>query len=163
MDAKPSRYLGVQFRSRLEARWGVFLTHYHQINSWQYEPVTIATKGGQYTPDFHIKLLDGRELYLEVKPVKVSDETYSWLMSDVADTLKHPLALCIGSFYSKDIRIVYRVSSTQVRIDSFEDFFKQGLHGHSIADRYRFDLHVSVRKPSKKFKKRLKNRRRKGR
>jgi hypothetical protein len=59
IPAIPTRYAGVQFRSRLEARWAAFfdLCRFE----WQYEPFDCDG----YIPDF---LLFGRVL-LEVKPI----------------------------------------------------------------------------------------------
>jgi hypothetical protein len=62
MDAIPTKYKGIQFRSRLEATWAAF---FDALNwKWQYEPCDMAG----WIPDFAIKCLDGKPLYVEVKP-----------------------------------------------------------------------------------------------
>lgn len=53
IKAIPTKYNGVQFRSRLEARWAVFFDHMRF--KWRYEPEPfVAPLWGSYRPDFHI-------------------------------------------------------------------------------------------------------------
>lgn len=59
MMAIPTRYAGVQFRSRLEARWAAFFDLMEF--DWQYEPIDLDG----YIPDF---ILFDRML-VEVKPI----------------------------------------------------------------------------------------------
>ena len=48
----PTLYKGIQFRSRLEARWAVF---FDELGiEWDYEPETFATQYGYYMPDFYL-------------------------------------------------------------------------------------------------------------
>ena len=68
IKAIPTRYAGVQFRSRLEARWAAF---FDKIGwSWEYEPFDLDG----WTPDFSIKQVDGERVLIEVKPF----EFYDW-------------------------------------------------------------------------------------
>jgi hypothetical protein len=61
--AIPTVYKGVQFRSRLEARWAAFFDL--QDIQWEYEPVELAG----YIPDFQIKFFPAAQPWLfEVKP-----------------------------------------------------------------------------------------------
>lgn len=61
-----TRYRGYRFRSRLEARWGVFFQTLGV--PWEYEPQGYKLSDGRwYLPDFRIKLADG-VLWAEVKP-----------------------------------------------------------------------------------------------
>ena len=61
IEAKPTVYDGVQFRSRLEAHWATFFTMIHW--PWIYEPVDL----GEWSPDF---IIDGAiTLLVEVKPL----------------------------------------------------------------------------------------------
>lgn len=58
-----TRYAGCRFRSRLEARWGVFFNHLGI--RWQYEPEGYTlTTGNRYLPDFYLPDLDQ---WVEVK------------------------------------------------------------------------------------------------
>lgn len=61
--AKPTVYQGVEFRSRLEARWAVFFDACGI--SWNYEPRWIELDEGPYLPDF---ILPELRLVVEVKP-----------------------------------------------------------------------------------------------
>lgn len=62
IKAIPTRYAGCHFRSRLEARWAVFLDTLGV--EWEYEAQGYETNGGRYLPDFWIP--DWR-LFVEVK------------------------------------------------------------------------------------------------
>jgi hypothetical protein len=62
-----TRYAGCHFRSRLEARWAVFLDRLGI--EWQYEPEGFDLgRHGWYLPDFRITTEEGTG-YLEVKPL----------------------------------------------------------------------------------------------
>lgn len=52
MKAIETRYAGCRFRSRLEARWAVFLDAM-EIR-WEYEPEGFETSAGWYLPDFRV-------------------------------------------------------------------------------------------------------------
>lgn len=66
-----TRYGGVLFRSRLEARWAVFFDCLHI--PWEYEPQGFDIGDGQaYLPDFILGL--GDLVYAEVKPSVWADE-----------------------------------------------------------------------------------------
>lgn len=58
-----TRYKGYRFRSRLEARWAVFLD-FLKIR-WEYEAEGFELPSGPYLPDFWLPDL---ECWLEVKP-----------------------------------------------------------------------------------------------
>lgn len=67
MRSIPTRYAGCHFRSRLEARWAVFLDTLDV--EWQYEPEGFDMGGaGYYLPDFRIDLEGRGPGWLEVKP-----------------------------------------------------------------------------------------------
>lgn len=61
--AIPTKYAGVNFRSRLEAKWAAFfdLLGFR----WEYEPVEFCG----WMPDFALHPDDGEPIYCEVKPV----------------------------------------------------------------------------------------------
>ena len=59
--AIPTRYAGVRFRSRLEARWAAFFDLVGW--QWEYEPIDLAG----YIPDFMLML--ARPVLVEVKPI----------------------------------------------------------------------------------------------
>ncbi len=59
----PTMFNGIQFRSRLEARWAAMF-HLLGLN-WEYEPMVEV---GYYIPDFALTFPDGLKIYIEVKP-----------------------------------------------------------------------------------------------
>jgi hypothetical protein len=68
MAAIPTTYRGVNFRSRLEARWAVFFDALGW--DWQYEPVDL----NGWIPDFFIPTKSGINLAIEVKPIFFHDD-----------------------------------------------------------------------------------------
>jgi hypothetical protein len=60
--AIPTMYAGVQFRSRLEARWAAFFDLLGW--KWDYEPIDLAG----YIPDFLVRRPLGELFLVEVKP-----------------------------------------------------------------------------------------------
>jgi hypothetical protein len=61
-QAVETRYAGITFRSRLEARWAVFMDEVDI--SWTYEPDRVQLPGGgTYLPDF----VTGNGAFIEVK------------------------------------------------------------------------------------------------
>lgn len=71
-------YKGYRFRSRLEARWAVFLDSLGY--QWQYEPEGFELSDGtKYLPDFYIQGIDTNNeqfcFWLEVKPEQSTDDS----------------------------------------------------------------------------------------
>ena len=67
MKALPTKYSGVTFRSRNEARWAVFFDALGI--RWTYEDQGYKLESGAtYLPDFRIRLASGKYLYVEAKP-----------------------------------------------------------------------------------------------
>lgn len=66
IKAIETRVYGHRFRSRLEARWAVFLTSagFH----WEYEPEGVELDAGRYLPDFRVTR-NGVTIWLEIKPM----------------------------------------------------------------------------------------------
>lgn len=62
IQALPTTYDGVTFRSRTEARWAMAMTLCGE--QWEYEPEGFALPSGPYLPDFW---LPKRKCYAEVK------------------------------------------------------------------------------------------------
>lgn len=65
IKAHPTTYGGVNFRSRLEAKWAAFFDLLDW--TWQYEPIDL----NGWTPDFSIQCHSG-PIYVEVKPIEWS-------------------------------------------------------------------------------------------
>lgn len=71
MKVIPTKFNGVLFRSRLEARWAVFFDAL--MLKWEFEPEGfILSDGTRYLPDFRVISTDGRSNYYEIKPLGVS-------------------------------------------------------------------------------------------
>jgi hypothetical protein len=66
----PTKYKGVQYRSRLEARWAAFFTHMYW--SFRYEPFYLPG----YLPDFIIKGPKRDSCLIEVKPAVTQGDYY---------------------------------------------------------------------------------------
>src|SRR4051794_31093898 len=62
-----TRYAGCFFRSRLEARWAVFLDALGIV--WQYEAEGYELPSTRYLPDFR---LPGLKCFVEIKPFLLS-------------------------------------------------------------------------------------------
>lgn len=61
-EVKPTKFGGVDFKSRLEAKWALFFKEWGI--RWEYEPVRFTDGDMIYTPDFR---LHGRDM-IEIKP-----------------------------------------------------------------------------------------------
>ena len=76
----PSWYRGVQFRSRMEARWAAY---FDLLNlNWIYEPEGYELPSGNYCPDFQIN-----DMLLEVKPNKEAANYVLPKLMDLASML----------------------------------------------------------------------------
>lgn len=69
INAIPTQYKGIEFRSRTEARWAVFLDELGF--KWEYEPEGYQLLSGWYLPDFWLPEIDS---FLEVKPTGDVDD-----------------------------------------------------------------------------------------
>lgn len=67
-NARPTKYKGIQMRSRLEAKFAQHLDS-HKI-TWEYESECFADELGQYLPDFTLRVEGDADIYVEVKPTE---------------------------------------------------------------------------------------------
>jgi hypothetical protein len=139
IEAKPTEYRGVQFKSRLEARWAVFFDYYHMVNEWAYEPTTLSMpeKGWNYTPDFKIDYI-GHHLLFEVKPVEVTEEHHYLLDCFGARLASTPLLLGTGDFYNSDIKV--ENITLGLKPELLLKAFPSCEESADIASKYRFDI-----------------------
>lgn len=89
-----THYAGCRFRSRLEARWAVFLDHLHI--DWEFEPQGFELPSGRYLPDFRIStgLPDAPEFWIEVKgPVP---DTREVTVASETNLYVGPLIILVG-------------------------------------------------------------------
>lgn len=103
LQALPAKYNGIQFRSRLEARWAIFFD-YCGIN-WDYEPEGFNL-GNEiyYLPDFLLHDLTGRiegNLFVEVKGTLTSED-YEKIEAfmEFNEKPKYPLLVLGSIFYN---------------------------------------------------------------
>jgi len=99
IEPKPTTYRGRHCKSRLEARWAVFLDYHFAVDVWEYEPMTFRNPetGWDYTPDFIVKV-GPYSMFLEIKPV-LPTETYIEELLTILPYLPLPLMLAVGDFY----------------------------------------------------------------
>ncbi len=146
IEAKPTEYKGTLYRSRLEARWAVYLDAHPKIILPRYEPVCFPLASGTYTPDFYFFLKKSQGFYLEIKP---SQPTVDYIENLLYLLTVHPISilLAVGSFY-KEEPIVYELNNTVQHKDGCKVV---GAHLSKIpglgdpyalqcASGYRFDL-----------------------
>jgi len=141
VSPKPTTYKGVRFKSRLEARWAIFLDHCPDVYSWKYEPQTFYNRatGWTYTPDFLVELmLNGkRYLYiLEIKPNRTSVEYLNFLKY-FTNLIPYPFFVVSGNFYDIKSQIDAGFNSPGTIPRLFGLGTKAAEH---IAANYRFDL-----------------------
>lgn len=75
IPAIETRAYGCRFRSRLEARWAVFLTE--AGFDWEYEPEGAALPSGNYLCDFRVTA-NGVSVWVEVKPPVNTEDDPRW-------------------------------------------------------------------------------------
>lgn len=140
IDAKPTKLNGVQFRSRLEARWAVFLGSHLSVEKAFYEPITLEdTKTKHtYTPDFEVSFSLGT-VYLEIKPTTISfkaiEEILTW-----GCALNYSLIVMCGSFYEDNITGFAHPSADGELVQGAAALLNKKDHAYKLAKNWRFDL-----------------------
>lgn len=90
MKVIETEYRGFRFRSRLEARWAVFMDAMHV--RYEYEKEAYDLDGLFYLPDFWLPDI---EKFLETKPVCPSDEEFEKARR-LSDFTNHIVLIMIG-------------------------------------------------------------------
>jgi len=154
IQPKPTRYGPYLFKSRLEARWAVFLDNCPSVLRWSYEPVRFRElqTGWDYTPDFSV-VTAGRKLYLEVKPIfptaeylhvlqvfaiAIAQQDRNLSFRPGKPPLLQALVLGYGNFWDDDITLL-SVESPNLRF-SLQSVFANSKTARILANNYRFDL-----------------------
>jgi len=75
IKAIPTRYLGIDFKSKMEARFAKWCEDNNQ--RWPYEPEGLTDGKQSYLPDFY---LPDSKMIVEIKPVFFLSETYKFDM-----------------------------------------------------------------------------------
>jgi len=104
IKAIETRWNGYRFRSRLEARWAVFL---QEIGlKWDYEPEGFQTKAGWYLPDFWLPEIG---VWVEVKPdhtsKKINEGDMDKMLFFVFES-RQPLLILDGTPAAKIYKII---------------------------------------------------------
>lgn len=97
MKAIETLYKGYRFRSRLEARWGIFFDTLGI--EWEYEHEGYDLDGIYYLPDFYITDFN---IYCEVKPPGVLPETDLIKIRKLAFYKRIPVFLLDGTPTARD-------------------------------------------------------------
>lgn len=87
----PTIYEGIEYRSRLEARWAVVFTLLG--TKFEYEPRTFWTREGGYVPDFRLLLKKPR--WLEIKGPEPIERDYV-RAAEVVRQSKEKLCFLVG-------------------------------------------------------------------
>ena len=140
IEPKPTVFNGIKYRSRLEARWAVFLSLHPLINELKYEPFQLKdeTNGHTYTPDFEVSI-HGTSLYLEIKPGVVSKEAIEEILS-WSCALDYNLVVLAGSFFEKKVTPYAHKSCDNEHITELLQLFNSHAQLYKTANNWRFDL-----------------------
>lgn len=149
IEPKPTRYKKVLYRSRLEARWAVFLDGYKDLKDCAYESFVIKLKSenyrDQYIPDFSFRwpLVSNKVHFLEVKPRKPTNEYYRRLAL-LSKMIPNPILIAFGSFY-KTQPLIHTFNGkgfgTLTKPIPLNLLFPRSTAAIKRAAGYRFDLH----------------------
>jgi len=141
IKAKPTKYLGTLHKSRLEAKWHVFLDFHFMADAWAYEPKKFQDPetGWSYLPDFYVKFGNVFHFYLEIKPT-MPDEDFIKDLVKFVPILPAPLLLCVGTFY-KDEPVIHRLTLDGLGPEEeINDVFFEAKDAIKAAQQCRFDL-----------------------
>jgi hypothetical protein len=146
IDPKPTKYRGVLYESRLEARWAILFDNSPNVVHFEYHPTTWKTRkqGWKYTPDFGITycIADRKpaQLFLEIKPVFPTADYISFLI-EVSKAKSLPLLLTCGPIFGDEIEIetvlIFNGNTSPVPILKILPNF---VGSYLIASKYRFDI-----------------------
>lgn len=98
IEAIATTLQGVAFRSRLEARWSLFLDAIGQ--PWRYEASSVRVHHHTRWPDFWLPAV---ECWLEIKPAGTVPDAA--LAQGIADASGYPLIWCAGAPRLGDYRL----------------------------------------------------------
>ena len=119
-------YKGYKFRSRLEARWAVFLDHLKA--NWSYEQEGYALGGQWYLPDFFVS---DWNCWIEIKGQKASDSERAKCQALARESGKQVLLL-VGDPWLEPSRNLYDITlfdRDRPEYDGSEGWeFGQGRH-----------------------------------
>lgn len=151
IESKPTRYRGVLYESRLEAKWAVLFDNIPNIVHFTYQPETWKLPNGwDYTPDFAIRfcVLDKKPhtSYIEIKPT-IPNEGYLKTLKQFAVHHEIPILLFCGSIYRNET-ISFMIATQQPNkfklVEPLDVFYiwtpDDYINAYMRAEAYRFDL-----------------------
>lgn len=159
LEPKPTTYKGVKYRSRLEARWAVYLHQHPAISNIYYEPCTYGHPLARdaYTPDFGFRFQPDFEIILEVKPSTPTPEYLKRLVRIGNEFSISNLLLAVGGFYQDEEPIIWHLSQPGCVISAGRKLRNSQLYNPralAAASGYRFDLLHPEGKPYVRKKRR---------
>lgn len=137
---KPTRYGDVVFRSRLEARWAVFLDYHFLVDYWVHEPQQFQSEEGWgYTPDF-LFCIAQFGFILEVKPIQPTPDYLAVLEGLKQAMPEFQVCLGVGDFYTgPPLFQNYTTGEGPFPLHKVP-FFPNAKEAIEMARGYRFDL-----------------------
>ena len=95
--ARPTTYMGIPMRSRLEARMAAHLDAAGE--PWEYEPRAFANRSGQYLPDFYLAPSEEFKapIFLEVKPTLEQAEAVLGRVEIILDSVPGAWLMVVGA------------------------------------------------------------------
>lgn len=151
IEPKPTNFRGETFRSRLEARWAVFLHLYPGISQWGYETHRMCLQANRkedaqyqdtYTPDFSLvcdKISKGLT-FLEVKPVRPNKD-YLKRLGHFTRISNAPILVGFGSFYNAQPLVgIVSDNGRVLGCKPLSMLFPKSTGAIKAAGQYRFDL-----------------------
>jgi len=162
MEARKTEYKGIEFRSKSEAMFALWLDlkHTDMTTEWEYEPQWAAV--GNYVPDFVIRrmredyfagnigLFMNEICFFEYKPARptgtylrdICGKLHTACVNTAKLSTKTRLtvgaAIIFGSIYTADRGMYYVQRDGSYSVDN-QDFDWIGDHHHELT-KYRFDL-----------------------
>ncbi len=140
ISAKPTKYNGRLYRSRLEARWAAFF----DLLEWDYEYEPVDFK--HWSPDFLINGYDGIKLYLEIKPYIDNDIICNYYSKMIKSSL-FPQDFDQDQFFKeKDIFVLCSSVNLDYESSYIQDTIRFGIRIYScmfldhLVFKYPFDI-----------------------
>lgn len=118
IKAIPTKYAGVQFRSRLEARWAAFFDLIGWV--WEYEPFDL----NGWAPDFRVVSRKGKVMLVEVKPISSGADqaeilsVFAKCIPQYDAALERKEAIVLLGFELNDRHIGWRLSKNFLKPNS---------------------------------------------
>ena len=124
-----TRAYGCRFRSRLEARYAVFMTELGV--EWKYEPEGFSLESGNYLPDFFLPRVRENGTWLEIKPH--GQGSYFGFCASLGEGMPQIHDARLGEFAdlaqnaSQSFYVAYGLPSDAYLSSSSPDWYEEGM------------------------------------